>query len=144
VTGAGARTMSMWIYPANTNNGTGVFYQGNGDCNGLMFGLGHQPLNFFWGGCRDANAVTGLPVNTWTFVGVVFTPPDNIKLYTGTTVETFTVPDINTATSNLWVGGETISNNLVFRNHFTGRLDELRIYNRALTDAEMATLANLP
>lgn len=42
------------------------------------------------------------------------------------------------------MGGETINNVGSFRNYFPGALDDIRIYDRALTDAEVLTIFNLP
>jgi hypothetical protein len=48
-----------------------------------------------------------------------------------------------TQASKLWMGGETITNDdTSFRNHDDGALDSVRIYNRALTDAEIDTVEN--
>ena len=48
-----------------------------------------------------------------------------------------------TQPSELWMGGETITNqNTNFRNYYNGAIDSVRIYNRALTDAEIDTVEN--
>ncbi len=41
------------------------------------------------------------------------------------------------------MGGETTDNGN-FRNYFNGLIDSVRIYNRALTDAELDTISTLP
>src|SRR5262249_51007963 len=134
--GNAERTVTMWVDMADQHGQWGITSWGNGDCTGLMFGLGYQGSTTFWGGCDDIQSAPTFPTATWTFVAVVFTQTNNIELWTNTTSQTFQLgTDLATNASQLFVGGETITNDVGnFRNYFAGAIDNLRIYNRALTD----------
>ena len=49
----------------------------------------------------------------------------------------------DTQPSHLWIGGETTDDG-GFRNFFLGELDDVRIYNRDLSDAELDAVFALP
>jgi hypothetical protein len=98
----------------------------------------------FWGGCDDVGGAAGIPMNSWTFLAASFTPPNQLRLFingTGTTYALAANP--NTQPSSLWIGGETVTNAATnIRSYFTGAIDEERIYNRALSDAEVGAVMN--
>ncbi len=147
-TGGAARTMTMWVYPEDDNGHWGILHQGAFDCTGLMFGIGRQGGNStFWGGCNDRGSTSPLPLDTWTFVGIVLEDATTVTIYTGAGAgETFTLGTaVSTPASNLWLGGETTGDSAdSIRNYFSGKVDEVRVYGRALTAQEMLDLANLP
>jgi hypothetical protein len=141
--GNAARTVTAWVRPYDTNGLWGIVDWGNGDCPSLMFGIANQGAAGFWGGCNDFITDMVLNPNDWAFVAVRFTPPDLISVRVNGQVETAQLGAVNTQPSNLWIGAETTDNG-DFRNFYTGELDDLRIYNRDLSDAELDTIFALP
>ncbi|HVY37900.1 MAG TPA: LamG domain-containing protein, partial [Polyangia bacterium] len=142
--GNGDRTLTAWVNPSGTDGLWGIIYWGQDDCTGYMWGLGNQNNATFWGGCNDWVSPMALAPDTWSFVAVRFTAPNIVRIRVNSTVADHTLgvnPD--THASNLWMGGET-TNNSGFRDYFNGSIDSVRIYNRALTDAELDTLSTLP
>jgi hypothetical protein len=144
-----ARTFSMWVKPTTTTLNSEITLWGQGDCvngGGNMFGLGSRPNEVFYGGCDSAGGAAGIPVGSWTFLAAVFTPPNQMRVFingTGTTYSLAT--NLNTQPSALWIGGETVTNSASnIRSYFSGSIDSIRIYDHALSDAEVATIMALP
>jgi hypothetical protein len=144
-TGSDARTLTMWINPSTTVRQYGIVSWGEGDCTALMFGLGSEGATF-WGGCDDAGNGAGVTKSTWTFLAAVFTPPKSVKVFVNAagTGYTLTTP-LQTHASTLWIGADTVTNApTAFLGHYAGAIDSIQIYNRALTDAEIAKVMLLP
>ncbi|MFI6502284.1 LamG-like jellyroll fold domain-containing protein [Nonomuraea typhae] len=89
---------------------------------------------------RGLYGTTSLPLNTWTHVAATYDGA-NLKLFTnGTEVSSVTASgNIRTDNGALRIGG-----NAVWGEHFNGLIDEVRIYNRALTPAQITTDMNTP
>ena len=93
------------------------------------------------GGCGKTIVCTGtsnLPLNTWTHLAGTY-DGSVMRLYVnGIQAGTFSVSG-NMATSNspLRIGG-----NNVWPEFFSGKIDEIRIYNRSLTQAEIQSDMN--
>lgn len=141
-----ARTLTAWVNMADQHGQWGFLHWGTGDCSSLMFGLGYEGGTTFWGGCNDYVAPSTFATSAWTFVAVVFTPTNGISLFTnGTKDSTILGADLATNASQLFVGAETTSNDVNdFRNFFAGAIDSVRIYDRALSDQEVADIYALP
>ena len=88
-----------------------------------------------WAAPRQyASGPTASPVNAWTHVAAHLRR-QTLRLYVnGTQVasQAATGP-IQTTTNPLWIGGNS------YGEYFQGLIDEVRIYNRALTPAEIQT-----
>ena len=87
-----------------------------------------------------SNGPAPLPLNTWTHLAVT---------YDGTTLRLFVngVQTSNKATTGALVTSTRplrIGGNAVWGEHFAGVIDEVRIYNRALTAAEIAADMTTP
>jgi hypothetical protein len=138
-------TLAAWIYPTAQKtqeivrlgaavNGTtaapyGLALSGTGD---IVFSL--RPNLVFTQARR-----TGYPLNTWTFVVGTY-DGTNMKLYVNGVLET-TIPIsglLNTTTDPLLIGTRL---NLP-ADTFAGKLDEIQIYNTALTAAQINVLYN--
>ena len=130
-------TLEVWVYPTAANGvrdilikeGTGVdiynLYARNGQ--------GQPESNVFAGGSNRWATGPTLPLNTWSHVAGTY---DGLTvrlfvngLQVGSTAYTGT---IGTSTGVLRIGG-----NSMWGEFFQGRLDELRIYSRALSAAEI-------
>jgi hypothetical protein len=78
---------------------------------------------------------SGLPLNVWSHLAATF---DNATLrlfVNGTQIASLaTAGPIATSTGDLWIGA-----NNVWSEWFSGAIDEVRVYNRALSAAEIQT-----
>ena len=89
---------------------------------------------------RFTCASSGLSPSTWTHVAATYDGAQ-IRLYVnGTQVAAVARTGTYEQNTNpLWIGG-----NAVYGEHFQGRIDDLRIYNRALSVTEIQSDMNAP
>ena len=137
------RTLTAWVRPYDTNALWGIITWGQGDCSSLMFGMANQGGAGFWGGCNDFITDMTLTPNVWAFVAVRFSQPDMITVRVNGQSESAQLGVPDTQPSQLWIGGETTDDG-DFRNFFFGELDDVRIYNRDLSDTELDAVFALP
>jgi hypothetical protein len=132
-------TLEAWVNPSNLNGWrTLMIKETSGD---LVYGLyagsqvGGSTRPSAWLGGSDVTGPTQLPLNTWTHVATTYDRVNWRLFINGTQVasKAFT-PAIATSTGALRIGG-----NSIWPEWFGGRIDEVRIYNRALTAAEIMT-----
>ncbi len=87
--------------------------------------------------CSDLDSGTPLTVGTWTQVVMVHDGSQDIIYFNGVQVNAKTSTGaLDTTTKPLGIGFDPINNN----NYFHGSLDDIQIYNTALTAAEIAAL----
>jgi hypothetical protein len=88
----------------------------------------------------DAAGTSQLPLNVWTHLAATYNG-STVRLYVnGTQVGTRAVAGpLLTSTGVLRLGG-----NSVWGEYFAGRIDEVRLYNRALSAAEIQSDLNAP
>ena len=144
-------TVAAWVYPTNTtgewrtlaqrDDGTGSWYDWQIYTRDSL--TGNRPsfrIEWNGNGTIDANEeVEGdivLSANTWYFITVTY-DGSALRLYIdgtlrGTTNAVGTIPNSG---QDIWIGG-----NGVWGEHFAGRIDEVRIYNTALTQVEIQAL----
>jgi Concanavalin A-like lectin/glucanases superfamily len=137
--GSDARTLTAWIEPAQSTSLAGFIYWGAGNCTGQVFGVGDMTDQAnFWGGCNDYTSGLMLPVGSWSFVALVYSPaiPTQITLYVGDRALTGTI--LAPTTPNM--GSLVIGSDLVNGMSFTGNIDSVRIYGRALNPAEVHSI----
>jgi len=87
------------------------------------------------------NGTSGLPLNTWSHLALTFDGAA-LRLYVngqlvGSKAQTGSVP---VTSGVLSIGG----NNIWSDQYFSGRIDEIRIYNRALNQQEIQNDMNTP
>jgi hypothetical protein len=101
-----------------------------------------RPAATVYTGGNDQSAVgtAALALNTWTHLAATYDGA-TLRLYVnGVQVESRAVTSsLITSTGALRIGGNTI-----WGEYFTGLIDEVRIYNRALTPAEIQSDMNVP
>jgi hypothetical protein len=136
-------TLEAWVYPtAAAPDWSTVVLKERGTA-GMSYalyaadGAARPPAGYIYRSGTDYNATgtSNLPLNTWTHLAATYNG-SIIRLYVdGTQVATRSVSgSMGTSTSPLRIGG-----NNVWGEYFTGRIDEVRIYNNALTQAQIQT-----
>ncbi len=136
-------TLEAWVNPSVVSGKwRDVIYKGVNDIYYLMATSPSQgrPAT---GGTYTSNllSTSNLPVNTWSHLAATYDGA-TLRLYVnGVQVASRAETDpIATSTGPLTIGGD----NLYSSQYFAGRIDEVRIYNRALTAAEIQTDMNTP
>jgi hypothetical protein len=135
-------TFSAWIKPStNQPNWAGIlFFRGGSTTCGLNFNGTTNKLGYHWdGGFWGWNGGPVVPVNEWAHVALVVTPSSatiylNGVGYTNTgnhPAEAFDTP--------LRIGNDPNSSGRTFK----GLVDEVCIYNRALSQSEIRALMHL-
>ena len=138
-----AMTLEAWVYPAvNNASWRDVIYKGNDNyyLEGTSADNGGIPGG---GGTFSSSTVYGtapLPVNTWSHIALTYDKV-TLRLYVnGTQVGSLAASaNIATSANPLQIGGDSI-----YGQYFNGRIDEVRIYNRALSASEVQTDMNTP
>lgn len=139
IAGDAARTVESWIkIPSDNPNSQGVITDWGtlGAGTRFTFNLLNQKLRIeFEGG--GINGKTLLNDNKWHHVAVTYNPDDNdtVRLFVDGIQDTAAVylNTINTgASNNISIGGRMDNVNF-----FTGSIDEVRVWDSALTEAEI-------
>jgi glucose/arabinose dehydrogenase len=138
-----AVTLEAWVRPTATNRWRTVAIKerpGN-----LIYSLysnnaGQRPSGNIWIGSAEVEArgPSSLPANTWTHLATTFDGAA-VRIYVngalaGTVAATGTMP---TSTAPFRIGG-----NAVWGEFFAGQVDDLRLYDRALSAGEIVTDMN--
>ncbi len=131
-------TLEAWVFPAALGGTwrTALLKEQPGQ---LVYGLyanadnSRPSAHVFVGGDRDTRGTAILPINTWTHLAAAYDGA-TLRLYVnGVQASSQSiVGSILTSTGALRIGG-----NNVWAEWFSGRLDEVRVYNRALSAAEV-------
>jgi hypothetical protein len=142
-----AMTIEAWIAPSDLNGWQSVVLKEGGSA--LAYGLyasdtAARPAAYVRIGQTDTGAASTspLPLNTWTHLAATF-DGGRLKLYiNGELIKSKDVAGTLSAGSGpLRIGG-----NAIWGEFFTGLIDEVRIYKRALSKAEIQwdMLARVP
>lgn len=138
--GDASRTLTAWIEPTQNTGEWGVVYYGTGNCSGLMFGIGDQSNTqaTFWGGCDDDVTSLTLPVNTWSFVALVYSQstPGSFTMYVNGSSLTGSIGQLSTPVQSTLVMGADLINGA----YFHGSIDSVRVYGHALTGPEVNSI----
>ncbi|MFA5911139.1 MAG: Calx-beta domain-containing protein [Vicinamibacterales bacterium] len=138
-------TLMAWLRPSSLGSWRSVVLKET--TNGLAYALyandnASRPAGFVNLGSTDrsANGTATMPLNAWTHVAMTYDGA-NIRLYVnGVLVRTRAYAgNIITSARALTIGG-----NSIWGEWFAGLIDDVRIYNRALTLAEVQTGMNTP
>ena len=141
----GARmTLEAWVSPTVTSAAwRDVIYKGND--NYYLMGTtdnGGRPGGGGTFGGANANAFgsSTLPTNTWSYLATSYDGA-NLRLYVnGTLVATLAKTGAITATTNPL----TIGSDPIWGQYFSGLIDDVRVYNIALTQAQIQTDMGTP
>jgi hypothetical protein len=89
---------------------------------------------------RSVDGTAAVPANTWTHLAVTY-DATTIRLYVNGT-QVATAPssgDLLASDNPLRIGG-----NLIWGEYYSGLIDDVRVYNRVLTAAEIGTDRTTP
>ncbi|MDP2934037.1 MAG: LamG domain-containing protein [bacterium] len=148
-------TLAVWVKPSAYGTPYAPFVEGGGNLNNPLtsgYFLGQLSTNIMFdvGGPPNGRysinvSYTLLPLNTWTFVVGTFTAGGNMDLYVNGLVVG------STTNSNTSIGYEGFPVTFGALDYcckstgylFSGSIDDVRIYNRALTAAEVKQLYDM-
>lgn len=137
LSGNAPRTICFWMKPNDDRNISGIVHQGKNDCNGLMFGIGRDfGRILFWGGCKDYLSTLAAPAGQWSFVAATF-EGSRVKLFLNDSQDSVNIGALNTQPSSLHIGAETLDDGAGYRKRYNGSIDDVSVYNRALSDSEV-------
>lgn len=135
-------TLSAWIKPGATSNPfSGIIFDRSAGVNGLNIGNSGE-LRYHW---NDGNWAwnSGLvpAANAWTFVALVI-EPDKATMYmndgSGFQTAVNTTSHAPGVLRNIQVGRDPAQSS----RYFVGAIDEVRVYNKALSQAELQDLVD--
>jgi len=104
-------------------------------------------INYFvysGGAYRDfnSNAITNYTLGQWAFVGVTKSGNTMTFYFNGQPAGTAVIPYVSNSNSYLSIGSRQLGANSQIE-YFNGKIDEVRIYRRALTAVEMQKLSGI-
>jgi Concanavalin A-like lectin/glucanases superfamily/Bacterial Ig domain len=137
-------TVEAWVRPSSSTGWRTVLLKERSG--GLAYGLyssnaqGRPEGDLYIGGSRFSAAPTALPFDTWTHLAMT---------YDGATIRTFvngvqTSSTAQTGNPSVTTNALRIGGNSVWGEYFAGLIDEVRVYNRALSATEIQTDINTP
>lgn len=137
-------TLEAWVYPTSTPNGWRAVIDKNLDGYYLMAStnVGNRPsVGGTWvGGKQNTVGPSTLVVNAWTHLAATFDGATTRLFVNGTQVAAQAQSTaLANSTGTLQIGGDSYPNEF-----FAGVIDEVRIYNRALSAAELQADMNSP
>ena len=138
-------TLEAWVYPSLPPSSWRTILQKEVDAYFLTAsggGPGNHPTGggTFNGTQRFVAAPAPLPARTWTHLAATYDGAVLRVYRNGTLVASAPVTGaIEMNDSPLWLGG-----NAVYGEHFRGRIDDARVYARALSAAEIQSDMNTP
>ena len=138
-----AMTLSAWVYPTRSSSWQTVMmkeldaiyylYAGGNGTNIPTAGINI-------GGYKEISSTTSIPTNAWTYLAATWDGTTERLYVNGTQMASLDVSGTLQNTSDpLRIGGNTH-----WGEYFQGRIDDLRIYNTALTQSEIQTDMNTP
>ena len=148
--GDSSRTVSLWVktiggFSVNTGGQTGsVFDYGTLENNKRFAVLlvDNDFTNYFSAVYNDFHPNTSVVSNVWTNIVWVYSDT-NLKLYiNGILSSTGNVSNLNTTGQN-FVIGNTIPNSIGQYEKYKGAIDDIGMWNRALTQEEITNLYNV-
>jgi outer membrane protein assembly factor BamB len=147
--GGAPRTMTAWIMPTKAHNDAMLGFIGYGaGGQASQFGLSIDPDQgiSFWGGYADFSPHLPAPLGTWSFVAVSYSN-NAVQLSVNGIAATGAGITLNTPNNGRFFFGVTSMDGNgpswpagPWENWFTGSIDEVRIYDRALSDQEVKDL----
>lgn len=144
----GSFSVSFWIYPTSAGAYNNRIIGGNQGENRSQFFMTNDgnKVNFSIGyinGGTDGYVAVSVPTNEWTFITATFdgTTTKLSKNNTAPVTASFT-HTFNGNPKDAFVMGKANQGHSSAQGYFAGRLDEVRVYSKVLTDSEIGLLAS--
>jgi hypothetical protein len=139
-------TVAAWVRPAHVTGIQRIFsHERTAGNRGIGFALNQGGLRFTTYGIRDYDTANlGLQPTVWSHVAAVMDSSNNVTFYVNGVPRqsvSGSTPARRSLGNRLLIGANTVVGNSNLIEHFTGRLDEIRVYDRVLTGSEIARLA---
>src|ERR1044071_5049842 len=146
-------TLEAWVYPTNApDTWTTVMTKERPETNNLVYGLfarsatvasaNNGPLvDVVTTSLSELYGPSPVPLNTWTHLAGTYDVVNGQSLYVNG-VEVAHVPPSGSITTS--IGPLRMGGNLPFSEYFIGRIDEVRVYNQALSQSEIQADMNTP
>lgn len=137
-------TVSAWVYNGFTNKTACVYEQAIGTTVNTRFSLFfYTPTKIYWrvvigGVLKDVATTNTVPSNTWTHV-LGWWDGTNSKLYVGGSQVGSTVSAPGSLDAG--AGNGRIGDLFSGTSKYLGKINDLRVYDRAITTTEIAQLA---
>jgi hypothetical protein len=131
-------TISAWVYPTAFGSLEGIVskYNSNSGNEYLLRLSGSSPYNTIdCGGATDFSGTTPLSLNRWQFVACTISGTTG-KIYINGTLDSTGTVSVSTGSDPVTIGSDFLPSKRVWN----GRIDDVRIYNRPLSSAEIAQL----
>jgi hypothetical protein len=128
-----AMTLEAWVYPTATSGWRDVIYKGPND---IYYLEGRSPGGPPATGGTFASPLYGtaaLPVNAWSHLAATY-DGTTLRLYVNG-VQVASRPQTGPIATS--AGALTIGGDVLYGQHFAGRIDEVRIYDTALSASEI-------
>jgi GH18 family chitinase len=131
-------TLEAWVYPTTVGGGWRDVIMKGADDYYLVTNPSGAPATGSDALGSTLSGPSALTANTWTHLAATY-DGTTLRLYMNGTqvVSRSQTGSMQTSTNPLQVGGDN-----AFGQYFAGRIDEVRIYNRALTQAEIQSDMN--
>jgi hypothetical protein len=127
------------VYRTASAPSAGLLYQ-NTNSTGFRIASGGSILGYNWNndsGASSYNTTVDIPTNEWFQVGLVVTSSNAKWFVNGLLANTRTASHAAVTFSNIYVG---VDNSAASTRSFPGFIDNIRFYDRAITDSEMFTI----
>jgi hypothetical protein len=135
-------TLEAWVNPATGSGWRTVMLKE--DASSMAYALysannASRPAGFVHTNVDvDLNGTAAVPLNVWTHLAVTFDGTTMRMFVNGTQVSTRAL----SGAAAVGTGALRIGGNAVWGEYFKGLIDEVRVYNRALTAMEVQTDMN--
>lgn len=143
----GAMTLSAWIkIDTVSGNGRIISKQGYTGSRGWSLNVEASGVGAFQIASNSSSLVTvntsaALPTGQWVHLAGVYEPGTALRIYVNGVLSNSNSVSVPAAqynsNLNVWIGARPSS-----ECYFDGDIDEVRVYNRALSDSEIAALAD--
>ena len=139
-----AMTLEAWVYPTrNTAWRTAVMKENGSDLAWALYSSGSAKPSAWAAtgtGMGSTTGPTAPALNAWTHMAATY-DGTNLRLFVNGTQVANAARDRTLATGT---GALRLGGNGIWSEWFTGRLDDIRIYDRALTPTQIQTDMNTP
>jgi methionine-rich copper-binding protein CopC len=136
-------TLEAWVKPSALNDfSTVIMKERTGDLVYSLYaadGQGNPPSSYM-SGTRSVVGLSPLTLNSWSHLAVTYDDSNLVLYVNGVLIATQNLPGgITTSTGALRIGG-----NSIWGEFFNGLVDEVRVYSRPLTQAEILADLSTP